>query len=155
MGIVKDLYSFPEEQKIGSGALDFDGFFFQLLLFAVYTRLSRFISHSLFLFTTLEFGRREVDFDFLLTHMDAEHNTVRENSSTHIRVLCLYDVTKKKYTHTHTLARIRRRTIYFPIYLFNGSNATKILCWCVCAVAAPNETESKQCRCRPFAGRNT
>lgn len=54
-------------------------------------------------------------------------------------------------THPHKrVLRIRKRTIYFPIYLFNGSNATNIHC---VTAAATNETESKQCR--PFAGRNT
>lgn len=115
MGIVKDLYSFPEEQKIGSGALDFDGFFFFCCCCLPCTRdcLDSFhIHYSYSQHSNL--AAEKLTLTFYL-HIWTPNIIPYENSSTHIRVSVRRNQ-EEIHTHTHACTD-KKKDDLFP-YLF-------------------------------------
>lgn len=108
MGIVKDLYSFPEEQKISSGALDFDVLFFVRRVHAI---VSIHFTFTILIHNTRFWPPRSWLWLFTYTY-GRKHNTVRKFEHTHSCACAAYPI-----RNTHTRLQDKKKDDLFP-YLF-------------------------------------
>lgn len=122
----------------------------------IHTRLSRFISHSLYSqFTLLDvcvcvWRPRKVDFDFLRTQAHSAH---MPNGSWSTHSNTQYTGTHMQGAHGSEGGRFISLFIYLTVQMLQKYIVGVRPVLVPLPTPVTNETESKQCR--PFAGRNT